>query len=138
MDKVTIISADSGDARVIQDLFRVYYPGITLAQTQESTAESRENSQVSFLINNNDSNAPDNDGMIKEVVLKIEKKDFPEEISVTMLVAGRVYSRVERTQEETFLEEKNHRARRLLRLALHKLMVEALPITPSAWGFLPG
>lgn len=162
MDKVTVISADSGDAWVIQDLLRVYYPKITPVKTKQNSGELpqysvrtmknviegqekikktvSENRQVSFLINNNQSIAysvdDNHDRKIKEILFYIEKKDFPEEVKVTLLVEGHVYCQVERLQEEIFREEKVHRLRRLLRLALHKVIVKALPIEPSPWGIL--
>ncbi|MDD2212369.1 MAG: coproporphyrinogen dehydrogenase HemZ, partial [Clostridia bacterium] len=74
----------------------------------------------------------------KEILFTVEKSEAPQEIKVTLNFDGQRYSQAERLPEETFSEEKTNRERRLLRLALHKVLERALLVEPSPWGILTG
>ncbi|MGI6145337.1 MAG: coproporphyrinogen dehydrogenase HemZ [Clostridia bacterium] len=117
--KVKVVSADPQDIRVISDLMRIYFPDLS---------SNEENSE---LITNKI--LPQ-----EEVILKVKKNGIPQELEAILKIKGQKYRQKEGVQNETFCEEKTNREKRLLRLAIHKLMVRVFGVEPSPWGILTG
>ena len=125
MTIIRVVSADlEEDIRVISDLMRLYFPGLSI----------RKDSNELYI--NEEQNEEQNE--IKEGTLYVETKDDPLEVKVNLNLAGQAYSQTEGLQDETFIEEKKNRVRRLLRLALHKLLERVLSEDLSPWGILTG
>ena len=117
-----MLSVDPDDIRVICDLLRIYFPSLG---SNEENNELFTDDQQEGLSN-------------KEILLRVEKKESPQEVEVFLSIAGQEYVQREGVQEETFCEEKMNRGRRLLRLALHHLMERVFSLEPSPWGILTG
>lgn len=124
--KVKVISADPDDIRVILDLMRVYFPDLNYTNQEKDSASS---GNYSFTTDE----AKDAD-----ITLKIEKNESPLEVKVILDIAGKEYVQREGVQAERFAEENTNQKRRLLRLALHRLMARVFCIKPSPWGILTG
>ena len=126
---IRVISADpEEDLRVIADLMRLYFPGLGLGKDSDEL----------YLNEEQKGQQQEKQQEIKEVLLQVEKRDAPLEVKVTLHLAGQAYWQTEGLPEETFIEEKKNRVRRLLRLALHKLLERVFRVDLSPWGILTG
>ncbi|MGI6588917.1 MAG: coproporphyrinogen dehydrogenase HemZ [Peptococcia bacterium] len=141
MIKVIVFSSLPDDVRVIRDALRIYFPKIRLLKSWKKTEDKASGKGQEIFIMSKDRLAVLTEEECppgKEILLAVDKKDFPEAVKVTLNSAGQTYSQVERLAAETFREEHTNRERRLLRLALHKVLQRALLVEPSPWGILTG
>jgi oxygen-independent coproporphyrinogen-3 oxidase len=140
MIKVTALTPTPDDVRVIRDLLRIYFPQIKLLNSWEKVeGKAITNGQESFMMSRDSFVAfTEEDMPQKKILLVVEKKDFPQEVKVTLNLEGQVYSQVERVAAETFGEKYMNRERRLLRLALHKVLKQSWLVDSSPWGILTG
>ena len=130
MNKITVISDNDSDIRVIKDLLRVYYPKI-------KDVEDSGDINNSFLISVEEIRR-ENMKVERDIIIKIDGKDVEQEVEISFIVNGRKYKQVETLEKERFNEEKSNRGRRLLRLAVHKNIGKILNVVPSPWGILTG
>jgi oxygen-independent coproporphyrinogen-3 oxidase len=141
MIKATVFSSVPDDVRVIKDSLRIYFPKIKLLKSWEKVEDKiLTKGQESFMMSKDSLAVFTEEECVekKEILLDVDKKDFSEEVKVTLHLEGQIYSQVERLSEETFKEEHTNRERRLLRLALHKVLKRSLLVEPSPWGILTG
>ncbi|QNB45298.1 coproporphyrinogen dehydrogenase HemZ [Thermanaerosceptrum fracticalcis] len=112
MKRITVISQDPEDHRVLTDLLRIYFPRV--------------------MVGGGGLEEPD-------AFLYIERDKDEKFFLVTLSYEGNVCSHTEKISSPSLTGEDplNHR-KRTLRLAVHKLLTRNLDLTPSPWGILTG
>lgn len=146
--RLTVISSESADFRVIHDLLRIYFPRLKYEEADGSAyfALPAENMQGPEQLSAQ-AKLPAADILPANVsaddwpqlLARIEKKATPAEITVTFQSGDKFLDKqCERLRSEVFTEDRSNRERRLLRLAFHRVLVRVLSLEPSPWGILTG
>lgn len=126
MGKLVVYSECDSDARVLADLWRVYFPGARVEQAPgvqrlDTQTEAEQEGQASLYIQRNKAWNQTTAGFT--VILKYQGGSYTE---TEGLCPGLRY------------EKAVNRERRMLRLAVHKVLTGRLRLFPSPWGILTG
>lgn len=124
MKKFVVISQDKADARVLEDLLRVYFPGISSDYIAEG---SEEESQAALA----------GEAIWLEITERVEAGGF----RAKLVVGDEVYQGESLDSGRSLGEDESNRRRRLLRLSVHQALIAYLLAADrlvSSWGILTG
>ncbi len=112
MKRIAVISQDPEDPWVLTDLLRIYFPRV--------------------VVEGGGLEEPD-------TLLYVERDKAEKFFQVTLVYGGTVYSHKEEIKPHSLTgEDPVNQRRRILRLAVHKLLTQNLDLLPSPWGILTG
>jgi len=126
INSVLVSSAESGDVRVLGDLLRVHFPGAVIAEMSDYQALPGEKDPEESTLR-----------------LYLEWLPAPQGVSAKLGYRGKEYFLTENLPDLVFQEEPVNQKRRLLRLAVYRLIELASKeigeiTSPSPWGVLTG
>ncbi len=124
--KILISTTEPDDLRVLNDVLRAHFPESAIADMSDNQIISGENESE--------------EGVIR---LYIEWLSFQQGLRARLVYRRKEYSQAENVSAQGFQEEPTNQRRRLLRLAVYRLIAVASKneneiARPSTWGILTG
>lgn len=137
MDKIIIISSESTDLKILHDLLKAQFPGVQLRHFNKA---------------DEDSLGAESEKDLNTIELSIKRNCTNEGFDITLKYRGRTYNHSESDVSKDFAEEDTNRSRRVLRLAVFRVVCQLYNdieldkniddigdfLGPSPWGVLTG
>lgn len=137
MDNIIIVSSESTDLKVLHDLLKAQFPGVQLKHFNKED-------EVSL--------GAKSEKDLNTIELCIKRNCTNEGFDITLKYRGRTYKHSESDVSKNFMEEDTNRSRRVLRLAVFRVVCQLYNdieqdknidniggfLGPSPWGVLTG